>query len=130
MPLITETDLRNPMPRHFARADQRHGTLSLEFTDAAHLADTISFAEQNGLLDQLARDLMRLLRVNLGTAVPRIPDIGAGVGAIPGNTVRVSIIPDGFNEPSFGFSRDRNGHFNGNGGLIFHPHNRSWGIHT
>jgi hypothetical protein len=117
------------MKRFFHRDDYKNGTLTITFTDAAHLADAWNFAEQNGQKAEFEKAIMRLFRVALGAAIPQPASEtygGQAHDAAPGRDSKITIAPDSHNKPSFFWSEEKGMV----GGLLWHPSDGTWSIHT
>lgn len=117
------------MERHFHREDYNDGSLTITFANAGHLADAWAFARKHNKTVAFEQAIMRLVNVALGAALPQRectwPD-GTKFGAHPGRDAKITIGPDGFNEPSFGWYEEKSMV----GGLIWHHRDASWSIHT
>lgn len=117
------------MERFFQRADYKDGKLTVVFENAGHLADAWNFAEKHKKGIEFERALMRLIRVALGGALARKESTwhdGTKFEATPGREHKITIYPDSYNEPSFGWNEEKGMV----GGLIWHHRSGDWSIHT
>jgi hypothetical protein len=110
------------------RADYQNGKLTIEFSDAAHLGNAWIWADGENLTTEFERAIMHLIRVALGRCVPRTEFVYEGNthAAEPGKECKLSISSDYINQPSFIWFEEGGMH----GGLIYHSHTKTWGIHT
>lgn len=116
-----------PMLTHDKFSIPQHHKVTIEIGDTNHLLRTIRFAEDNGLAELLGKKLLHLLQLFAQTRGPAIPRKTWEPQDWPQQYEpgKCQLWPDGYVDPGFGWTGAGM-----SGGLIFHPSNRDWSIHT
>jgi hypothetical protein len=121
-----------------------NGEVTVHFTNAAHLVDTYNYAREIGMEAAFCFHIMRLVMMAAGSAIPKNRFVWHEgqedeqvYPAQEGRKIAMTISPDGFNDPGFGwceFIPEQPGKAVWknlmNGGLIFHYSSADWSIHT